>query len=452
MPPAIFSHQGLILPLKMRSPKKFDGTALCVGAGMPDLMVLVTKITNNEYYHYINHSLLAFSWLIPLTVLFTILLSRYVLPFISKKLPKSGIINKIGVYFGIDDFYLLEKKQFTKTWFGIAFYSAFIGIASHLMMDLLGHYVNPVYIPFRPVSFLPIWFSTETWMLFGQARTNSDAVFLIMTFVFGLFSLIWLRIIKKENLLKKWYNVLPSVEPINTQQPPIVNIYTDCDEFEYKEFPPFEPDKWMFKKNMAIKRQPLRLWTRPTTKNIMIVLITLIVLDIIIEMVLELALPQFYEEQAPLWMRLFSISHITAYLIVIVILFDEKFIRSLFLLFLPLAFVLLYVVIFILIPDPSVSANTVLGILISHSLHFAAYIYCLVKKKWSDWQYLLHASIIYFVYFIILWLLIPDYKMIYVFGLTETLIIHTISSWIMILTTFIVERFNKHGKPVQNPQ
>ncbi len=396
MPPAIFSHQGFVLPLKMRSPERFDGTALCVGAAIPDIMILVTKLLNNEYYHYINHSLLAFIWLVPLTVIFTILLSRYIMPWISKILPKLGFLEKIGIFFGLDDWYLLKNKKFTTKWLVIAIYSAIIGIASHLMMDLLGHYVNPIYMPFQPFSYLPAWFSESTWVLFGQTRTNSDAVFLIMTIIFGYFSLVWLRIIKKENLLKIWYGVMP-----NSSQ--TINIYTASDDNKNIIALPFDPDRWVLKENVAIKNRPFKLWIKPSIENILFVLVVLVLGDIVIELLLEVLLPQFFQGQAPLWMRLFSISHITAYLIVLILLFDEKFIRSFFIVFIPLLFVLVYVVFMVLLPDPTIEKAIVEGILISHSPHFIMTIILIISKKWTDWQYILHARIVYFLYFIILY-------------------------------------------------
>jgi hypothetical protein len=255
--------------------------------------------------------------------------------------------------------------------------------------------------------------------------------------------------IKKEGLLLKWYGVSGIQSAQNSME---VNIYTDDDEFEYKKEPPFKADVWLFKKNMAIKKKPWRLWTKPSTKNILLVLFFLILLDIIIESFLGYFLPDYFEGFDSLFARMFSISHITGFLIFIIILFNEKYIRSYYIIFFPFLFIMIWTIIFVYIPSPDYNNQIIIGTIVGHIPHFIMTAYLIIKEKWTDWQYLIHASILYFFYFMLLWLVIPDYRMVAYFGFSETLLLHTIGSWITILVTFIAERFHKHHKSMKKPK
>ncbi|MBI3817930.1 MAG: DUF4184 family protein [Planctomycetes bacterium] len=65
MPLAFPSHQGLILPLWRRFPRRFDGVALCVGAAMPDAMDFALWPVRGELGQWLGHSLLGIFISIP---------------------------------------------------------------------------------------------------------------------------------------------------------------------------------------------------------------------------------------------------------------------------------------------------------------------------------------------------------------------------------------------------
>ncbi|HZM82192.1 MAG TPA: DUF4184 family protein [Candidatus Limnocylindrales bacterium] len=86
MPATIPSHQALVLPLKLRRPRRFDGVALVVGSAMPDVAYLTQGLTAEAPSHT-WHSLLWFS--LPLTLIVTPLVRRAA-GIIAPHLPEGG--------------------------------------------------------------------------------------------------------------------------------------------------------------------------------------------------------------------------------------------------------------------------------------------------------------------------------------------------------------------------
>jgi Domain of unknown function (DUF4184) len=434
MPLAIFSHQGLVLPLKMRSPEKFDGTALCVGAATADIFVFMKYIVGHDGWQYFMHSIGGMLVGIPIAIALTMLMSRYIMPWLSDVTTKSGALGKLGVYFGLDEWHLLKKKQFTLKWLGIALVSVIIGYASHLFMDLLGHYVNTIYLPWGEVLDLPPWFSQTIGV---SSIHNSDVIWLTETVVFGILSLCFLRIIKRDGLLRKWYG---------EKVPPMPgNVFSDEIVPEYINEPPFEASETYFNGNMAISKKPPHIWVKASPKNMALTLLILFGGIFIIELIIQFYVPGFREAD-PAWKRIFSISHITGILAVMIVLYDERYVRAFYIVFIPFLFLMTYVLIFV--APAEYSTEYIISAFLSHLWHYIASIYIIVKKKWTDWQYLLFAGIIYFLYFPFLWYLFPDFRMIFVYGLTETLIFLVLSTFIITTLTFIVQKIRY--KPAKN--
>ena len=97
MPHPIISHQAPTPFIKMRYPKRIDGTAICIGALVPDL---------HEIFRLgirpLTHSFLGlFIWTSPLTILLTMLFCRYIGPIISNFAKKEGLLSKPLQFFGV---------------------------------------------------------------------------------------------------------------------------------------------------------------------------------------------------------------------------------------------------------------------------------------------------------------------------------------------------------------
>ncbi|MEM3041008.1 MAG: DUF4184 family protein, partial [Nitrososphaerota archaeon] len=77
MPSALLSHQGIVLPLKIKYPRRFDGTSLCVGSFAPDLAFYVS------YFQSVFHTIGGLIYTVPLSMLLAILFDKILLPAIS---------------------------------------------------------------------------------------------------------------------------------------------------------------------------------------------------------------------------------------------------------------------------------------------------------------------------------------------------------------------------------
>lgn len=218
MPNPFISHQTPALLIKRKYPKWIDGTAICLGAFVPDLCIIFEPFMYSFPFRHITHSFLGlFVWVSPITILLTIIFSRCIGPRISKIAKKKGRLSRLMVYFGFDELHYLKRKRFSKRFFLVAFYSAIIGGLTHLLIDLPAHGVIELFFPWTvfwyPESFYIIVFDfgLEPIVILDRWQINS---------VITLFELLWyvedtillgisfflLRKIKKERLIEKWYD------------------------------------------------------------------------------------------------------------------------------------------------------------------------------------------------------------------------------------------------------
>ncbi|MFX1409750.1 MAG: DUF4184 family protein [Promethearchaeota archaeon] len=213
MPSSVLSHQAPGLFLKVKFPKKLDGTALCFGTFVPDLGVILRPFFPFNIYGF-SHSLIGqILWTIPLAILATIIFSRFLGPMCANIASKERKLFEPLKYFGIDQWNYLRNKRFDIIFFIIATYSALIGGFTHVLLDLPSH--ADVYL-FYPWT---IWQSPPFLLYpivdFGTISIGSYTIeasipvyFLLWqleTHIGLLISLYYLRYIKKHNLLRKWY-------------------------------------------------------------------------------------------------------------------------------------------------------------------------------------------------------------------------------------------------------
>ena len=215
MPNSLISHQAPGLFLKMKFPKIIDGTAICLSAFVPDLNFILEPFIPFPFRH-VTHSLLGLLiWVTPITILMTILFSKYVGPRLSDIAKKEGKISKLMTYFGFDELHYLKKKKFNKRFYIIASFSALIGGLSHILIDLPGHAYNELFFPwtvfFMPeIFFIPVIdFGLESIFI---GRWEIDTVITLYEFLWVLediillgISLFLLRKIKNRKLIEKEY-------------------------------------------------------------------------------------------------------------------------------------------------------------------------------------------------------------------------------------------------------
>ena len=212
MPSGVISHQAPGLALKIKYPRKFDGTALCLSTLVPDLNVLVDPFLPFSFRDF-THSLLGlFIYTIPLTILLTILFCKNIGPFLANIAKRDNLIYKPLKYFGVDEWDNLQKKKYNKRYFIVAYYSALIGGLTHLLLDLPSHkyvelffpiiFLNPDFLIYSIVDFGPI---TIGPMQIERNLTVYQLIWTIETIIFFILALYLLRYIKKRNLISKWY-------------------------------------------------------------------------------------------------------------------------------------------------------------------------------------------------------------------------------------------------------
>lgn len=131
MPLTFLAHQVPVLPLKLRWPRLFDGTALVIGSMAPDLLFVLHGTGIGAEAHAVSTQL----WLVaPLTVLLTILTKRVIAGVLGPHLPDGG-------RFRLRDYGRLSAWTVPRTpqrW-AVLVVSALIGCYSHLVLDSFTH-------------------------------------------------------------------------------------------------------------------------------------------------------------------------------------------------------------------------------------------------------------------------------------------------------------------------
>ena len=216
MPNPFFSHQTPTLLIKMKYPKWIDGTAICLGAFAPDLGIIIEPFMTSFPFRYISHSFLGLLiWVAPIAILLTVIFSRYIGPRISKLAMKEGRISKLMAYFGFDELRHLKEKQFGKHFYFVAFYSAFIGGLTHLLLDFPSHPSIELFFPWAVFSHPEFLFIVvfdfglppiiiDRWQI-NSVITLFELIWYIEDTILLGISLFLLRKIKNESLMEKWY-------------------------------------------------------------------------------------------------------------------------------------------------------------------------------------------------------------------------------------------------------
>ena len=106
MPSSILSHQGFVLPLKIKYPEEFDGTALCVGSFAPDLPYILSFFLGSHVNaNNLFHSIGGLVYTVPLSLFLVVLFDLVLLPigaFISSG-SRFGMISYLLSFFGFDE-------------------------------------------------------------------------------------------------------------------------------------------------------------------------------------------------------------------------------------------------------------------------------------------------------------------------------------------------------------
>ena len=124
MPLTFPAHQAVVLPLKIWKPRWFDGVALVVGAGSPDLFNPLSSVDTFQSHH-LDGVIVAVAF----TIVYSILLRRFAVD---------------GLFGALPNFGPLKAKNYRVLKNGrprllVTALSAFIGVASHVLVDSFTH-------------------------------------------------------------------------------------------------------------------------------------------------------------------------------------------------------------------------------------------------------------------------------------------------------------------------
>jgi hypothetical protein len=125
MPATIPAHPVAVLPLKLMSPRRFDGVALAIGAMAPDI-AYATGGLGVELHSHAWHSLFWFN--VPITVCIVLLIRRTA-AFVAAHLPNAGPL-------ALRDYGVLATVRHP---IRVTLFSAFLGALSHLLWDSVTH-------------------------------------------------------------------------------------------------------------------------------------------------------------------------------------------------------------------------------------------------------------------------------------------------------------------------
>jgi len=211
MPSSVLSHQGIVLPLKIKYPRKFDGTALFVGSFAPDLVWLVSYFYENRIAPYdVFHSVGGLIYVVPIALVLVVLFDKVFFPAVGFLASKKslGFFSQWFAFFGIDEYHVQKRKRISPRWLIKATYSVLIGVLSHFLLDLPTHGEIPYLRPFYDGE-MPTWFLSEyskmDLPIYGVVEvTNYNLLWLFFSVALGILSLYQLRYIKKHGLLRKW--------------------------------------------------------------------------------------------------------------------------------------------------------------------------------------------------------------------------------------------------------
>jgi len=220
MPGILLSHQAPAIYIKQAWPNWFDGTALCIAATVPDFELVFYRAAQfftqpaDPWRWGLSHSFLGLAvYVIPMTWVGTIFFARWMAPWFAGFAMKKGRVASWLVFFGVDQWSLLRKKKFTLRWFFVAAYSAVAGALTHLLLDLFTHKNIHILFPFKSIS-MPDFLQLRLVDL-GEMNLRvlqydlyfdwARVCWLGTTLITAGMALWGLRIIKKKNLLEKWY-------------------------------------------------------------------------------------------------------------------------------------------------------------------------------------------------------------------------------------------------------
>ncbi|MEM7339657.1 MAG: DUF4184 family protein [Actinomycetota bacterium] len=125
MPLTVLAHQGFVLPAKIAAPRHVDATALCIGAGAPDLAYALGPWLNAESHTVVGLVV----WAVPFTLIASLVMRRWAASGIFAVVPDLGP-------FRLRSYRVLATRRPAAL---VTLTSAVAGAGSHVVIDGFTH-------------------------------------------------------------------------------------------------------------------------------------------------------------------------------------------------------------------------------------------------------------------------------------------------------------------------
>jgi Domain of unknown function (DUF4184) len=189
VPATVPSHPAAVLPLKIAYPHRFDGVALVIGSGAPDVMYAVESLGLRVPSHTWHAQ---FWWNLPVTLVL-VWLGRRAAPFVAAHLPACGPL-------ALRDYGVLAHVRHPLR---VTVWSALLGAFSHVVWDTLTH---PFILLFGGVRHLPVLHATAVaglpwWRVIHLASEIVGTAVAVAVIVH----------IGRRHMLLAWHGPIPDV-------------------------------------------------------------------------------------------------------------------------------------------------------------------------------------------------------------------------------------------------
>jgi hypothetical protein len=193
MPWIVPSHQAPVLPLKLWKPRLFSGLALCIGAAAPDLEFILRV----DYNWIVSHTVLAqLFFTVPFVLLLHAIVTSLMIPWALPLLPSRAPWH-------LHDLGVLRPAVSTRECLRVGF-SGLIGGLSHVFLDGFTHGNQTGWA----ATLFPI---LRTGVPFPVTRMPlHDVLQVLLTIVFGAFTLLAFADIGRRRLLLTWAGATPA--------------------------------------------------------------------------------------------------------------------------------------------------------------------------------------------------------------------------------------------------
>jgi hypothetical protein len=183
MPLTWFAHQAPVIPLKMAKPRWFDGSALCIGSMMPDVMYCFSSFAHIDTHHWAP----ALTYGTATGLLLALVIRHVIAPVGPLMLPDGGPLR-------LHSYAVLARRRLQPV---ITLVSVVVGIVTHIALDSFTH-------PGR-WTVRKLGYDDVAVRIFGHTEPLADVLQIVAHVVGSAVAILLLWAIGRRRLLEEWY-------------------------------------------------------------------------------------------------------------------------------------------------------------------------------------------------------------------------------------------------------